>query len=150
MNREHLVYYAHPTIADPTNIPTFPVLVWGVLFIDFHMQDPDEILTSTRLTTTQSETDYFRGSYVMDPHNICRRKYQNSIQRDLGDRIAPRQQVSLTARRQAEDTVPEAWHKGLGRAPPYVADYESVDPKPTPTVTKEGSRVHHLALVLQN
>ncbi len=117
--------------------------------VDFYMQDREEILTSTRLTTTQKEADYFRGSYIMDPHNICRRKYQKSIQRDLGDPIAPRQQVNLTVRRQAEETVPEAWHKGLGNAPPYVADYESADPKPLPTVTKEGCRVHHLALVLQ-
>ncbi len=120
-----------------------------ILLEDFYMQDRKEILASTRLTTTQTEADYFRGSYIMDPQNLCRRKYQKSIQRDLGGPIGPRQQVSLTARRQAEDTLPEAWHKGLGSAPPYVADYESVDPKPMPTVTKEGSRVHQLVLVFQ-
>ncbi len=101
--------------------------------VDFHMQDREEILTSTRLRTTQMEADYFRGSYIRDPHNICRRKYQKSIQRDLGDPIAPGQQVNLTVRRQAE--VPEALHMGLGIALLYVADYESADPKPMPTVT---------------
>ncbi len=116
--------------------------------VDFYLQDREEILTSTRLTT-QREAEYFRGSYIMDPQNICRRKYQKSIQRDLRDPITPGQQVTLATRRQAEDTVPEPWHKGLGRAPPYMADYESADPKPLPTVTKEGSGVHHLAVVLQ-
>ncbi len=57
--------------------------------------------------------------------------------------------MNLTTRRQTEDTVSEARHKGLGSAPPCVADYESTDHKPLPTVTKEGSRVHHLAVVLQ-
>ncbi len=106
--------------------------------LDFYMQDREKILTSTRLTTTQTETDYFRGSYIMDPHSIFRRKNQKSIQRDLGDPIASCQQVSLTTRRLAEDMEPEERQKGLGSALPFLADYESVDPKPTPTATEEG------------
>ncbi len=134
----------------PNELKGAPVMNDLINFaVDFYLQDREEILTSTRLTITQREAGYFRGSYIMDPYNICRRKYQKSIPRDLGDPIAPRQQVNLTTRRRAEDTVPEAWHKGLGSAPPYVADYESTDPKPLPTVTEEGSRVHHLAVVLQ-
>ena len=84
------------------------------LAVDYYMQDREEILTSTRLTTLQAEVDYFRGSYIRDFHNICRRKYQKSIRRDISEPIVPRQQINLAVARDAEEALPEAWHKGLG------------------------------------
>ena len=120
------------------------------LAVDYYMQDREEILTGTRLTTLQPEVDYFRGSYIRDFHNICRRKYQKSIRRDISEPIVPRQQVNLAIARDAEEALPEAWYKGLGNAPPYQVDFESNDPTPLPQLSKEGARVKHLALVLQS
>ena len=78
------------------------------LAVEYYMQDREEILTSARFTTLQVEEDYFRGSYIRDFHNICRRKYQKSIGRDINEPIAPRQQINLAAARDAEEALPDA------------------------------------------
>ena len=119
------------------------------LAVDFYLQDKQKVLTSVRLTTTQPQDDYFRGTYIYYYHNIFRRRYQTLMRRSVNDPVMLRQQIQLEQARKMEDELPENWHKGMTSEPPYSAELEGDSPRPPDSLTKDGSKVASLAHLLQ-
>ena len=87
------------------------------LAVDFYMQDKQENLTSNRLTSTQPEDNYFRNTNIWDYHNICRRKFQKLMNKNLEDPVAIHQQINIEETRQTDEPLPDVWHKGKTKVP---------------------------------
>ncbi len=113
--------------------------------VDFYVQDKQEVICSSRLNTMEPLDDYFRGTYISDPHNIFRRKFERLRQRggiNL-EQVAPR--VNLEPINTSEDALAEPWHQGVRGMRPYIAEYEADCPKEPAQFTTENSRVKFLA-----
>ncbi len=139
-------YYETPGLLHPNRERGHPIIHDLINnAVDFYVQDKQEIICSSRLNTTEPLDDYFRGTYISDPHNIFRRKFRKLRQRGQMnlEQVVPR--VNLEPIKNSEDALAEPWHQGVRGMPPYIAEYEADCPKEPAQFTKESSRVKFLA-----